>query len=113
LAMAPAIGPAFTREGLAPVKIPVAIVVGSADSITPAEEHAERYAKLIGGAKLAIIPHAGHMVFCGGCSSVGQAELRVLCVDDPAVERHQVLQTVSADALSFFNASLGVVAGEE
>jgi predicted dienelactone hydrolase len=107
-AMAPAIGPAFTREGLAPVKIPVAIVVGSADSITPAEEHAERYAKLIRGATLRVIPHAGHMLFGGECTSTGKEKLPVLCVDDPAVDRHQILQTVSADALSFFNASLGV-----
>jgi len=42
--MAPAIGPGFTQAGLEPVKIPVFIAAGSADTITPADEHAERYA---------------------------------------------------------------------
>jgi len=102
-AMAPAIGPGFTQAGLEPVKIPVFIAAGSADTITPADEHAERYAKLIHGATLTIIPHAGHMLFGGECTDAGKQRLAILCVDDPAVNRHQVLQRLAADALKFFN----------
>jgi predicted dienelactone hydrolase len=107
-AMAPAVGPGFTQAGLDPVKIPVSIVVGSADVITPPDEHAAYYAKLIRGAKLTVIPRAGHMIFGGECTAQGRKTLAVLCVDDPSVDRHRVLQRVAGDALTFFNANLGV-----
>ena len=107
-ALAPAIGPAFSQAGLDPVKIPVAIVVGSTDAITPSEEHAAHYAKLIRGAKLTVIPHAGHMIFGGECTDQGRKMLATICVDDPSVDRHKVLQSVSTDALAFFDKNLGV-----
>lgn len=107
VALAPAVGPAFSKAGLDPVKIPVSIVVGGADEITPAEEHAKHYAKLIRGAKLEVIDKAGHMIFGGECTAEGQKKLAVLCVDDPSINRHQVLQKVSSDALRFFNRNLG------
>ncbi len=108
LALAPAVGPAFTASGLDPVRIAVSIVVGSADVITPPEEHAERYAKLIRGAKLTVIPRAGHMLFGGECTAEGRKKIPVLCEDDPAVDRHRVLQKTAEDALTFFNAGLAV-----
>lgn len=104
--LAPAVGPAFTEASLQPVTIPVAIVVGSADKITPAEEHAERYARLIRGATLTVIPHAGHMLFGGECTPAGRQKMPVLCEDHPLVDRHKVLGRVAADALTFFDRHL-------
>jgi predicted dienelactone hydrolase len=107
VALAPAVGPAFDKSGLDPVKIPVSIVVGSADKITPADEHAEHYAKLIRGAKLRVIPNADHMIFGGECTAEGRKKLAVLCEDHPSVDRHKVLRSVAEDTLAFFNANLG------
>jgi len=110
VALAPAVGPAFNRAGLDSVRIPVSIVVGDADTITPADEHAQHYAKLIRGAKLTVIPHAGHMIFGGECTAEGRKKLAVLCDDGPLVDRREVLRSVASSALAFFNASLGVLA---
>ena len=49
------------RSGeLASIKVPTLVVVGEADAITPPDV-AERMAKAIPGAKLEVIPGAGHM----------------------------------------------------
>jgi predicted dienelactone hydrolase len=106
--LAPAVGPAFTRESLQPVTIPVSIVVGSADEITPSEEHAAHYARLIRGAKLKVIPNAGHMLFGGECTPAGRKKMPVLCQDHPSVDRREVLKQVCADALAFFDRHLNV-----
>jgi predicted dienelactone hydrolase len=84
------------------------IVVGGADTITPADEHARHFAKLIRGARLTVIPHAGHMIFGGECTAEGRKKLAVLCEDHPSIDRRKVLQKAAADALSFFNAGLGL-----
>lgn len=48
-------------EGLANVDVPVAIVVGTRDTLTPVA-HARRLAELIPEARLEVIPDAGHML---------------------------------------------------
>src|SRR5262249_28290163 len=55
-AMAPAVGEAYTRKGLEPVDTPVSIIVGQADEVTPLETNARRYARLIQGAQLTVLP---------------------------------------------------------
>src|SRR5262245_1929155 len=55
-AMAPALGPVFTPESLAKVSIPLAIVSGSADEITPTTSGAEALAKAIPHATLTLFP---------------------------------------------------------
>lgn len=60
-ALAPAIGQGFTKKGLRKLKVPVRIVVGSEDRITPSETNAELFAQRIKGADLTILPgEAGH-----------------------------------------------------
>src|SRR5262249_22892781 len=108
VALAPAVGPAFTKTGLAPVQIPAWTVVREADRIAPAEEHAAIYAWLIRGGNLTVIPHAGHMIFGGECTAEGRKKLAALCVDPPSVDRPKVLHKIAADALDFFNANLGL-----
>ena len=51
-AMAPGLGPVFTPESLGKVSIPVVIVSGSADEVTPPTSGAEALAKLIPHATL-------------------------------------------------------------
>jgi predicted dienelactone hydrolase len=56
-AMAPGLGPVFTPDSLGKVSIPVAIVSGSADEITPPSSGAESLAKAIPHATLKFFPH--------------------------------------------------------
>ncbi len=76
-AMAPGPGPIFTLESLGKISIPVAIVTGSADEITPPSSGANALAKAIPHATLKLFPYAGHFVFLGTCTRVGRVVLRV------------------------------------
>lgn len=61
-ALAPAIGQAFTKEGLADIAVPVHIAVGEKDLVAPKELNAALYASGIKNAVLTILPgEAGHI----------------------------------------------------
>ena len=100
-AMAPAIGPAFTRRDLSGIKIPVQIVVGSGDDVTPRATNAEYFARLIKGAKLTVLPRVGHMTFGSACTPLGQQKLDG-CRDAAGVDRVAVHSQVEQQALTFF-----------
>jgi pimeloyl-ACP methyl ester carboxylesterase len=55
-------GPVFTPEGLREISIPVVIVTGSVDEMTPPGSGAEALAKATPHATLTLFPHAGHYV---------------------------------------------------
>ena len=60
-ALAPAMGFGFTAEGLRDIHIPVQIVVGSKDQVTPPSENAGHFAKYINGARYQVLPgERGH-----------------------------------------------------
>jgi predicted dienelactone hydrolase len=89
-ALAPAVGGGFTKAGLRTVKVPVHIVVGQADVVTPLATNAQRFADLIEGAKLTVLPgEAGHWT--------GNHE---------RVDHATVLQGVSQLAWEFFEHTL-------
>jgi pimeloyl-ACP methyl ester carboxylesterase len=52
--------PAFTRDEVASIKAPTLIVIGDADIVTP--EHAVEMFRTIPGARLCVVPNAGHGV---------------------------------------------------
>ena len=60
-ALAPAMGFGFTQEGLRDIHVPVQIVVGSEDQVTPASENAGHFAKYINDARYLVLPgERGH-----------------------------------------------------
>jgi predicted dienelactone hydrolase len=62
-AIAPALGGGFTKAGLSRVKIPVFVVIGQADKVTPLATNAQRYAKLIKGSRLTVLAEqVGHYI---------------------------------------------------
>jgi predicted dienelactone hydrolase len=101
IAMAPAIGPAFTKKDLSGIHIPVLIVVGAADDVAPKDSNAGSYARLIKGAKLTVIPRAGHMVFSSACSQLGKEKLDG-CRDPQGVDRTAVQSQLERQVLEFF-----------
>lgn len=105
VSLAPAVGQAFDAQGLRSVKIPVQIVVGSADTITPPDINADHYAKLIRGAKLIVIPNSGHMVFGSTCTEKGKEQLSVVCKDEAGVDREDVHRKVQQLTSDFLNST--------
>jgi predicted dienelactone hydrolase len=106
-AMAPALGPAFTPEGLRKVSIPVEIVAGAADSNVPVESSARYFAAHIPNAKLTIYPGGvGHYDFLDSCADLGRKNLPLLCADAPDVDRDAIHKRTIEMAVRFFAANL-------
>ena len=105
LAMAPAVGHAFTAANLHSIHIPVYIVTGAGDDIVSAANNAQWYASQIPGAHLKIFPGStGHFVFGSSCTTAGQKAI-FICRDGSDVNREQVHQAVEQIALQFFENS--------
>lgn len=101
-AIAPALGSGFTKDGLRKVRIPVHIVIGQADKVTPLATNAQRYANFIVGSSLTILPgEVGHYAFLAECSSRGIA-LVDICRDAEGVDRALIHQQVAQLAFEFF-----------
>lgn len=101
-AIAPALGSGFTKAGLGEVKIPVHIVIGQADKVTPLATNAQRYANLIKGASLTILPgQIGHYTFLAECTPRGKAVIDI-CRDAEGVDRAQVHRQVAQLAFELF-----------
>lgn len=105
-AIAPALGSGLTESGLRPVSVPVHIVGGDGDVITPLRTNAQRYASLIRGARLTVMPGGvGHYTFLHECTPRGRETLPI-CRDAAGVDRRAVHQSVRELALIFFNSVL-------
>ena len=105
-AISPALGGGFTAADLREVSVPVSIVVGQGDTVTSPATNARRYAALIPGAALAILPGpVGHYTFLAECTERGRAVVAV-CRDGAGVDRARVHARVSSMALRFFESKL-------
>jgi predicted dienelactone hydrolase len=101
-AIAPALGSGFNASGLGKVKIPVRIIIGQADKITPLGTNAQRYANLIKGARLTVLPEEiGHYTFLAECNAHGKAVVNI-CRDAEAIDRGAVHRQVAQLAFEFF-----------
>lgn len=113
-AIAPVFGEGFAATDVADIKIPVQIVVGAGDMVAPPATNAKRFAELIHGARLTVIPgEVGHYDFVPVCSEQGKKasdpNFQRLCHDAPGVDRQKVQNDVAAMALDFFDKNLGAV----
>jgi predicted dienelactone hydrolase len=106
-AIAPALGPGFAAEDLAPIKIPVGIVASAEDEWVPLKENAAHYAELIPGAKLTVLDKGGHFTFLALCNDRGRERAPDICIDvDPTVDRAAVHEQVGKLVIGFFDAHL-------
>ena len=106
-AIAPALGGGFTKAGLSKIKVPVLIVIGQADKVTPLTTNAQRYAKYIKGARLTVLPgEVGHYTFLAECNPHGKAVLDI-CRDAATIDRAKVHQHVAQLAFEFFEQAWG------
>ena len=110
-AIAPALASGFSRDSLAGVRVPVRIVVGEADDITPPDETALRYAELLPNAEATVLDGGvAHYTFLGEGTEIGRREHPELCVDLPGVDRGAVHRGVARMASEFFRTRLGAEA---
>ena len=104
--IAPVHGPAFTRDSLAKISIPVHIIVGSKDKQAIAEFNAELIASSIPGSELELLPDVAHYTFLASCSFKGKIFVSELCSDPKGIEREDVHHAVGANVLDFFTNTL-------
>lgn len=109
-AMAPAIGIGHTDTSLKSIHIPVAIVGGWADDITPVSTNAERFAKLIPTATLTVLPgKVGHATFgslCTPAAAKGPDWLSWVCHDEEGIVRAKVHEQIEELVTEFLRRAL-------
>lgn len=104
-AMAPALGEGFSEARLNGVTIPVQIVIGGGDTVTPLETNAERFSAFIPGAKLTVLDGpVQHYDFLDECTPEAAAAVP-LCQEKPGVDRARVHAKVEEMAIAFFDAA--------
>jgi predicted dienelactone hydrolase len=105
-AIAPAEGMTLTHDSLHSMRVPVQIVVGSADPIATPKDNADLIRSQIRGAKETVLPNVAHYTFLDTCTAQGKKELGVFCEDPPGVDREAVHAEVDEIAVGFFDRQL-------
>ncbi len=112
--MAPAVGPAITKDSLTEIGLPVLIIASKDDELVSPGLGAVRYAEHIPTSELILLPAGGHFVFLE-CSAITMIvdwfnkELD-LCGKKFSIDRDEVRRMVSDKAVSFFSENLLAVA---
>lgn len=101
-AIAPAVGFTLTPDSLHAMRVPVDIVVGSADPIAPPKDNADYIRAHIRGARETVLPDVAHYTFLDTCTAAGKQQLGVYCADPAGVDREAVHQRVDEMAVQFF-----------
>lgn len=103
VAMAPAVGPAFTEATLHAITVPVFVVTAKDDAVTPPATNALRYARFIPDARLLTVPgNANHFTFGSDCTEEGRRAFPA-CRDGEGLDRTQVHELVAQRVLKFFD----------
>lgn len=101
-AIAPALGFTQTPESLHSIRMPVEIVVGSADPMAPAATNANLIKANVRGARETILPNVAHYTFLDTCTDAGKQAFSAFCTDPAGVDRDAVHAQVAAMAAQFF-----------
>jgi predicted dienelactone hydrolase len=110
--MAPGDLPGFGMDaaGLRKLAVPTTIIVGARDTQAPPKENAEFAAANVPHATLDVLPGlVDHEIFVNECDQFGRDTWPEACIDDPSVDRAKWHARIGQAALTFFDASLGVV----
>jgi len=103
-AIAPAIVQGLPPDGLARMKVPVAIILGDADPVAPPDTNGLVAARAIPHAELKVLPGVGHYDFLSTCTAAGKARVPVC---DAKVSQDDSHQAAIDMALAFFKRTLG------
>lgn len=100
--IAPALGFTQTPESLHAIRVPVEVVVGSADPIAPAATNASLIKANVRGSRETILPNVAHYTFLDTCTAAGKEAVPLYCSDPAGVDRNAVHAQVSEMAIQFF-----------
>jgi len=104
---APAVGYAFTAEGLSQVKAPIQLWRGDSDEILPHPRHAQNvYDNLPIKPEYHVIPKAGHFVFLAPCPPALESMAPMICHDREGFDRAAFHTEFNASMVAFFKAKL-------
>ncbi len=101
-AIAPALGFTQTPESLRAIRLPVEVVVGSADTIAPPASSANLIKANVRGARETVLPNVAHYTFLDVCTPAGKSSFVSYCSDPPGVDRAAVHTEVGQMAVQFF-----------
>ena len=107
IALAPGTGSVFDAHGLSHVRVPVLMVSGTRDVVTPDKLCAEHYAKHIPQVAWHSLPDVGHYTFKPQAIRYGYLRARGICVDHRGVDRAQVHANIIAWTREFLAQHLG------
>jgi predicted dienelactone hydrolase len=104
---APAVGYAFSAEGLADVKIPIQLWRGDSDEILPHPNYAQAiYDRLPAKPEYHVVANAGHFAFLAPCSPALAAMVPEICRDPAGFDRTAFHREFNAAVVAFFKAKL-------
>ncbi len=101
-AIAPALGFTFTPESLRAIRLPVLVVVGSADTVAPPDAGADILRADVRGARETTLPGVSHYTFLDTCTVAGKAAFPRYCTDPGGVDRAAVHAGTAEMAVQFF-----------
>jgi predicted dienelactone hydrolase len=88
--LAPALGKALARDSLHAIDVPVLVIAGDADRVTPVSTNASLIAASIPEAQLEVMRGVGHYTFLSPCGEAGLRHAAPYCTDGPGIDRESV-----------------------
>jgi predicted dienelactone hydrolase len=105
-AMAPALGEAFTAQGMAGISVPVALTGGTADGTVPVKTNIARIVGFLPRAQVTMQEGGGHYSFLDECVPAMHPVLPLICNDLPGIERNDFHTRSLVLARDFFATNL-------
>jgi predicted dienelactone hydrolase len=104
---APAVGYAFSAEGLSGVKVPIQLWRGDSDEILPHPNYAQHvYEGLPAKPEYHVVTNAGHFAFLAPCNASLAAIAPEICQDPAGFDRAAFHQEFNPAVVAFFKAKL-------
>jgi predicted dienelactone hydrolase len=104
---APAIGYAFTPEGLAGIKVPIQLWRGDSDELLPHPRHAQHvYDGLPVKPEYHVVQNAGHFAFLAPCTPLLERVAPEICRDPAGFDRAAFHRELNPATVAFFKAKL-------
>ncbi len=105
---APALGFAFTPEGLRSITVPMQLWRGDQDEVLPHPRHAQHiYDSLPVKPDYRVVANAGHFVFLAPCSPALERVASAICKDPMGFDRVAFHREFNAATVAFLKAKLG------
>jgi predicted dienelactone hydrolase len=103
----PAVGYAFSTEGLAAVTVPIQLWRGDSDEILPHPNYAQAvYDRLTVKPDYHVVPNAGHFAFLAPCTPALAAAVPEICHDPDGFDRTAFHRDFNAAVVAFFRTKL-------